>query len=854
MEIFNDTEPDVDDNGSKLVHRVHGLEYFNKYIRVRKMMTMIWHKHTRAYHSLKLRFYVLLGCIVGGLTACGGGQKADPLVASHPLAYVLKPVPANSNNFESALNPAPRTPNYGASLIMRDAAVLGAKETTIPPPNDPTGTPREWDVKDLEFSDDGSKLLFAAHLKPLSAMDTQTWNIWEYDLARGKAEPIISNSFLAPAGDDVTPHYLLDGAIIFASNRNATTRDIVLLGQGSAGFNPVAEGNGTQDSFKLHVIDRNRTTIKQVTFGTSHDLNPSLMRSGPYSGKIIFSRWNTKGTSDQSMNLYMINPDGTNEQYIYGWKSHQTGTVNDTVLFTKPVQLGSGKVLSIIRHNSDTYNGGDLVSIDIENFIDINTLTYKASKAGVTGTGQTSITAELGGTQLAPLINSQGKYRGKFSSVAPYYDGTDRAIVTYGPCYVVPLGSTTGAGEICTDKNIDGTPTPPPYYVGVYNFNSKVLELLIDKIPTKLVNGVEQRYYYADAAVAQDKAPPTYISSSGGSSLTTGILHIRNVLPSGVTSTNAPYIRIYKHAYINTTAAANANLIGPDNTVRRFKMRELIGYATVNMDGSVRARVPANVPLSFQLVNSNFETISGSSQSPDHPVWFTVRAGEERTCNGCHESVTPALPHGRFDAEQLVNTSNSSTEAQTATSGDPVTMNPRIDPTDLIPDVNSMIGASTNFPVNFSSKCLTQATWDGTCRITIDFSSIQSPGGVLDSGGALLPSLWSATYKNCISCHVPTTDINGNTVAPPGGFDLSITGEANAGDPTNYAAYTNLLTRITPGSASGSNFLYISPGVSRFGPGVLHPISGGVADRFTPGEIKMISEWIDNGAQYQNHP
>jgi Hydrazine synthase alpha subunit middle domain len=767
-------------------------------------------------HNFMLFAMIAFGAIV--LSACGGGQEADPLVNAYPVAYVKRPMPANNQGFEAALDPAPMNPNLGAQLIIRDAAIVGSRETTITPPLTLNGLSRLWEVKDLEFSDDGSKLLFAARLEPDPDItgDAPTWDIYEYIRGTATLRRVISDDITASLGEDLSPHYLLNGRIIFSSTLNATTRNIIVDQKSTISTSaPVTEGsNGSTISFKLHVMENNGTAIHQVSYGTSHDLFPSMMRTGLYSGKIIFSRWDTKGSGDHRMHLYMINPDGSNEQYIYGWNSHNTGTANEAIHFTKPAQLSDGRVLSIIRRNNrNAFNGGDLVAIDINNFVD-NTLPV-ASKAGLTGPAQISLTAGLGSTNNDPISR-----KGRFNSFAPYYDGSNKAIVSYGSCYVTVPGQTVSLPCDGTNELITGAVLAPPrYYVGVYTLGTTVLQPLTNPSPD---------YYYSDVTIAQDKSQPTNIpDASNVGSGHNAILHLRSVLPSNLVGTPA-YIRIYKHAYLDDTVTNTK--IGV-NTSR--KMRELIGYAPIQSDGSVRVRVPGDVPLSFELVDSTYQKLT--SAVADHSAWFSVRSGEERTCNGCHETNQP---HGRKDAESVANPNGTLAPTGTGTN-----INPLID--------YGMMDASglLNYP-----ECNAQATWDGKCRVIIGYNTNIHP-------------LWVA--KGCVACHTPTLDANGGDITP-GHLNLTVTGE-NAGEPTNYTAYRNIIsgtyqlfnnttmaldppltrTTIVPGSATSSAFLYVSPGVPRFGTNVTH---GGTQGILSDGEVKMITEWIDMGAQYQNQP
>jgi hypothetical protein len=63
-----------------------------------------------------------------------------------------------------------------------------------------------------------------------------------------------------------------------------------------------------------------------------------------------------------------------------------------------------------------------------------------------------------------------------------------------------------------------------------------------------------------------------------------------------------------------------------------FDGQSLYGEVPVLEDGSFAARVPANVPVHMQVIDKFALSIA------DEPIWISGRAGEQRTCGGCHEN------------------------------------------------------------------------------------------------------------------------------------------------------------------------------------------------------------------------
>ena len=80
---------------------------------------------------------------------------------------------------------------------------------------------------------------------------------------------------------------------------------------------------------------------------------------------------------------------------------------------------------------------------------------------------------------------------------------------------------------------------------------------------------------------------------------------------------------------------------------RNRGMREILGYAPVEPDGSVKVKVPANVPMALEVLDGE-----GRRIGPQHLNWIQVKPGDSVTCNGCHThntgTATPEI-HARAD-------------------------------------------------------------------------------------------------------------------------------------------------------------------------------------------------------------
>jgi hypothetical protein len=329
-------------------------------------------------------------------------------------------------------------------------------------------------------------------------------------------------------------------------------------------------------------------------------------------------------------------------------------------------------------------------------------------------------------------------------------------------------------------------------------------------------------------------------------------------------------------------------------------MREILGYAPIEPDGSVRVKVPAMVPFAVSVLDA-----SGRRISARHQNWLQVLPGQELKCNGCHAPASN-LSHGRgesFDAAYagavgtgvpFPNTvaafspdvGDTMAEVRTRVScqsDNCAALVPSVDivyddvwtnPAVRAPDASftySYGDLTTDTPVT-DSNCL--ADWTPRCRIVIHYERHIHPlwtvtGATRTVGGADVTCSQGG-------CHAPVNAAA--MVAVPAG-QLDLTNGPSEDEPDQFKAYRELLfadnAQVVMNGALVDQQVQI--GVDAMGNPILAPVSVGPAmssagarvstrffDRFAPGgthagylttaELKMIAEWLDVGAQYYNNP
>ena len=877
--------------------------------------------------------------VSGHAPGVAGLQGQDPGTFTYPLAYIKRPPPANDISVSDLI-----TSTAGGDLYVRTQASAGGVETNLTK----SITGGRGDVRDLDVSPDGKKLVFALRLplnpnKPNTDLTQPNWKIYQYDAVAQNVTQLTYDAASSPtAGHDVAPHYLPDGRIVFSSTRQVATRSI-LVDEGRPQYPAQTDGaNPTpQAIFLLHVMNADGTGIRQISFNTNHDFAPSVLANG----QIVFSRFDS--TNGGEISLYRANPDGTGLELYYGENSHATGVnlagTNDAVIqFLNPRQLPNGKVLALARPFLGTQLGGDLLQIDAANYVEVD---QPATPNGGTGPGQISATS-LGVTTDAntPSVG------GRFASAYPLYDGTNRLLVSWTPCLVMVSGVTS----LCTSANTRGTviEAPPQYTIWVYDPSAGTLSpVLAAESGLTLVEPVILQARTPVPTFIPDYAPPAGSDAANIASTANGqagLLVIRSVydfdgvdsVPAQTAASGAPLPNIAALADPKQAAAAQrpARFIRiekaveiPDETVRKIAatafgpagmgMREILAYAPIEPDGSVKIAVPANVPFTIDILDQNARRIGAQ-----HTSWLQLLPGETKTCNGCHTPGNAKTPsHGRLGLTTsaypgaagpgpfvdtvagLAAAGAGDTMAEARAQNTCVTASapacsetPAIDV--IYRDVWTDPAAAGRQPdASFAYQYAALSTakpdnalclpWYPNCR-----SSIHYPVHIQPIWNFTRPSTVANDPNpdhTCVLCHTPVNAAN--AVQLPGG-QLDLTGSTDAtvttvvtsyeellfahnqqalnmgmltdvlvaapgppnpvtGAPTTVMVPVSLAPPLTAGSAIASrpNFLnvfdanYPDPNLGR---------PGEVDHRgfLTPAELRLISEWLDIGAQYYNDP
>jgi hypothetical protein len=862
--------------------------------------------------GLSVRSLLLSTAVAFSLAACGGGgvgvggeQNPDPVVIDVPIAYVKRPLPVDA---QGALQGSDlrqlRSFNIGADLYVRDRAAVAAAERNVT-----TGVTQGsglYDIRDPEVSWDGTRLIFAMRgpfVEGADEEDQPTWNIWEYSFAGDLLRRVISSDLNAESGHDLAPAYLPDGRIVFSSTRQRQSK-AVLIDEGKQQFDAQDEDRN-EPAFVLHVMTADGSDIHQISFNQSHDLDPVILANG----QILFSRWDNAAANSE-MNLYRMNPDGTGLDLFYGARSHDTGTDGATIQFSQPREMPDGRILSVIRPFQTDEKGGDLVSIDAEHFVE--NLQPTAANGSLVGPAQTR--AVVNDVRTDDGISPGGEFGAAF----PLWDGTGRMFAVWSPCRLLNVDEQIVP---CTASALAAPGARPafPLY-GVWIFDPVAGTQLPVFAPSENV-------LVSDLVAAQPRVlPPVIFDQESTGQLDPdlvaqqlGLIDIRSVYDfDGTASLD---IAALADPAQTTAAQRQARFLRiekpvalPDRDVRDFDnsafgvsagqgMREILGYAPVEPDGSVVVRVPANVPIALSVLDADGRRITARHQN-----WLQLRPGEVLACTGCH-SVQNPVSHGRqaafdsawagaaADGQPFPNTSSTffadfgETMAQVkkriscATDCQLVALDEDVVYDDIWTDpVAAGRPADTGFayrytdlttPIPTSGDCLDN--WAGHCRITIHYEAHIHPLWAKLRQTLAGDGVTVLSDDTCTNCHAPVSTL-GAIQLPAAQLDLSDGASDINGD--HFKAYRELLSGDNEQELVGGALAdrLVQTGVDPVtGDPVFSPVpvsaslsaagarnstrffsrftaAGTHAGRLSPAELRLISEWVDIGAQYYNDP
>jgi hypothetical protein len=389
---------------------------------------------------------------------------------------------------------------------------------------------------------------------------------------------------LTEGGNDfVYPNFLPGGKILFQTNRNVE-----------------ADAPQFKDEYERAVtaqagtINMDGTGMVLGARNVSHRVAPALLPGG----QVVYTEWEHMGPKNDG-HLRLMNSDMTGMREAFG--SEFTGGGTNSYLKARYIQTtqfqdpDSGdavtnvELVAIATSRDRTLQAGKLYRIDLNGSEKNSTFT--------------DMTPQVPGDRTpSPL------------GVGRYYDAEPIGDASAGQFLVSwsdgPVESETLALAQSTAQ------------FGIYLFDStsgKRFPIYDDlKMWDVLARPVLER---------QEPTALTSPVSSGTTSSTFGSLNVYNSSLLTIQPGSVVKVRLIEGF---SSEEGGVDMFG----TTEFDGQSLYGHMDLKPDNSFAAQVPGNVPFHIQLVDKFAMSVA------NEPIWISGRAGEQRSCGGCHENRT----------------------------------------------------------------------------------------------------------------------------------------------------------------------------------------------------------------------
>jgi len=479
---------------------------------------------------------------------------ANPLLDFDRM-LVIQRNPANMGlpqNWEGNSSLSKR--GYGNSIAVLSSIHSNAElKVLFSPPHD------EF-VGDMDLDFDAARILFSM---PGS---NGCWQVFEMSADGSKLRqlPLIPDNDV----DNYSGCFLPDGNLIFSS---------------SATFTGVPCVRGSADVANLFRWERDKGSIRRLTFEQDHNWCPNIMSDG----RVLYLRWEYADIPHYvSRILFTMNPDGTVQREFYGSNSYWP----NSVFYARPAPGSPTKFFGVVSGHHDTKRMGELVLFDTA----LGRHEAEGAIQRIPGRGR----------KVEAVIRDQ-LVAGSWPKFLHPWPLSEKYVIV-----VAQPGQGQEWGIYLADV-----------------FDNMVLIkktpglALIEPIPLKA------------------RARPPVIPPKVRLDATDALVHISDIYTGpglkGIPRGTVKQLRLFTYGFSYQGMGGQIDRIGLDGP---WDVRIIMGTVPVLPDGSANFRVPANLPIAMQPLDSSGRALQLMRS------WMTAMPGEIVSCAGCHERQNTASP------------------------------------------------------------------------------------------------------------------------------------------------------------------------------------------------------------------
>jgi HEAT repeat protein len=441
----------------------------------------------------------------------------------------------------------------------------------------------DGELFDPEPSHDGTRILFSMR------RDGEDWyNLYEIGVDGGGLVQLTDGPF-----NDVSGVYLPDGRIVFVSDR--------------AGYLEEYHEERTEN---LWIMNADGSGIGQLTFNPGTVFDPTVLSDG----RILFSLWdvfmlNVPGPDKHETYLMTIRPDGTEESHFFGARQYRffNRERHSGVALNQPSEMPDGKLLVI------TEMGPSILD---------PTRGLKPEEAlWPIFPGTTTI--QLGGATHRVHLSPNG------SRSTPYALPDGRFLFAATLPGARDLGIYLGDPKTRQCQLVFNDPTTS-------EFDPRPILLKRPRpalLPAKAAFAGARRFAFTPRGSAADRR----VAVTG---------RARYAVIDGRRSDNPEHARALRRArYYRVIEALHTAVTTSSHTSLATR---ILGVAPILPDGSCYFEAPADTPLFLEPLDAagrrvpfewNYPVTSvpiGSQQPLMEVAYVSSRAGELKSCHGCH--------------------------------------------------------------------------------------------------------------------------------------------------------------------------------------------------------------------------
>lgn len=352
----------------------------------------------------------------------------------------------------------------------------------------------------------------------------------------------------------------------------------------TSGYQGVPCVTGSDWVGNAHILDRKDNNARRITFDQDNNWCPTMLPDG----RVLFLRWEyTESAHYFSRILMSMNPDGTDQKEYYGSNSYWPNSLFDA----QAIPGKPGMFAGIVSGHHGEKRVGELVIFDINK-------------------GRTET------------------------------DGAVQKIPGYGK--EVP--------NIIKDQLVNGLSTPmfaepsplsDAYFLASCNLRPgepSMNIVLCDKFDNIVPLTASSYCIYAEPRLLQPTKKPAVIPDKVKLDTDKATVYISDIYQGraikGVPEGKAKTLRVFMSEYSPRNTGGHY-VMGMESN---WDVKVLYGTTPINKDGSAVFEVPANLPLTLQVLDDEGKELVQMRS------WFSAMPGEKLSCIGCHESQNEAPP------------------------------------------------------------------------------------------------------------------------------------------------------------------------------------------------------------------